>query len=405
MGNAFWCCPKWVIMPMSRAMGKRCLKKSAEIKTLLEARALREIRLEWEAINHNLFGQALVSPVFVLGNAAHTLGAWRRSSRELEISRRAVWDLPWTVVIETLKHETAHQYVDEVLGIRDETAHGPTFRRVCEDRRIDPRRALKSHQAYEAPREESRERRIARRIAGLLALAGSANVHEAHSAMNAAGRMMLKYNIEADQAKADADYSFCHLGQPSGRVRESRKILAAILVRFFFVVAIWVPVYRPRQGKRARILEICGKPHNLEIAAFVHDFLNNKAERLWRIHKEEHGIASNRDRLRFHAGVMNGFYRKLEQQGEKNREEGLVWAGDSRLQRYFKGRFPSVTRTYGRPKKIHAAFAHGHEAGKQIVLHRAVQETGTGGKLLPGGNEGGFSSGDAKTRRKPKIKK
>ena len=54
---------------------------------------------------------------------------------------RLVTEHPWTVVLEVLRHEMAHQYVDEVLGVHDETAHGPTFQAVCEARAIDGRAA------------------------------------------------------------------------------------------------------------------------------------------------------------------------------------------------------------------------------------------------------------------------
>lgn len=348
----------------------------------MERNALQELRAEWETINHNLFGNFLSAPVFLWSNATAVMGAWHRKTRELEISRHALWDLPWTAIIEILKHETAHQYVDEHLEIYDETAHGPTFRRVCADRGIDCKRALTSHQPFEAPKEMTRNRRLARKISGLLALAGSANIHEAQSAMNAAGRLMLKYNIESDQLPGNAGYMFCHLGNPTGRVRESQKILANLLVRFFFVKAVWIPVYRPKEGKRGSVLEICGEPHNLEIAAFVHDFLNDTAERLWVEHKKEKHVTSNRDRLRFHAGVMNGFHHKLEQQGKLHQEKGLIRVGDPGLESYFNHRFPSTIKIHGRRKKIYAAYAHGHEAGKSIVLHRTIHKSGAGGKML-----------------------
>ena len=55
----------------------------------------------------------------------------------LRLATRLVHDEPWQVVIEVLRHEMAHQYVDEVLRIHDESAHGPAFRKVCAERSID----------------------------------------------------------------------------------------------------------------------------------------------------------------------------------------------------------------------------------------------------------------------------
>lgn len=358
------------------------MKDTDELKASVERKALLELHNEWENINYNLFGDALDPPVMLLGDAATVLGAWRRETRELEISRRIVWDMPWTAVIEILKHETAHQYVDEILGVTDETAHGPTFRRVCAERGIDAKRGMDSGPPPGNVSGVPENRRIAARISALLALAGSANRHEAQAAMNAAQRLMLKHNVEADRFTRRSGYTFCHLGEPTGRVPESHRTLAYILSRFFFVKAIWIPVYRPRTGKRGTVLEICGEPHNLEIAAFVHGFLIETAERLWKRHKEKHHITSNRDRLRFHAGVMSGFQQKLDQQEKKHQEQGLVWVGDGGLQAYYRSRYPRITTTHGRQKKIHAAFASGREAGKGIILHRTIHDSRKSGRFL-----------------------
>ena len=40
-------------------------------------------------------------------------------------------------MVEVLKHEMAHQYAHEILGARDESAHGEAFRTVCQRLGID----------------------------------------------------------------------------------------------------------------------------------------------------------------------------------------------------------------------------------------------------------------------------
>ena len=52
-------------------------------------------------------------------------------------------------------------------------------------------------------------------------------------------------------------------------------ILAGILSDHFFVEVIWVPVWRPLDGKRGSVLEVCGSPANLELAEYVHAFVNH----------------------------------------------------------------------------------------------------------------------------------
>ena len=64
-----------------------------------------------------------------------------------------------------------------------------------------------------APAKPSEEhRKVGDRIARLLALAESPNVHEAEAAMAAAQRLLLKYNIELRDARVAQGYVWRHLG-------------------------------------------------------------------------------------------------------------------------------------------------------------------------------------------------
>src|SRR5205823_3192093 len=139
----------------------------------------------------------------------------------------------WEIVEEVLKHEMAHQFVDEVLNTRDESAHGPAFRAICERLGIDP---AASGLPASAVLEGSAER-VVQKIARLLSLAESPNQHEAEAAAVAARRLMLKHNV--DSASAPKRYGHRRLGTPTRRVEESARILAGILTGYFFVEAIW----------------------------------------------------------------------------------------------------------------------------------------------------------------------
>src|SRR5689334_14675118 len=100
----------------------------------LEAALLRELRGRYSWDNRDRFGGRLVAPVIALSDSTTHLGRWHSATRTLEISRALVLGRPWLEVTSVLEHEMAHQYVDEVLKVRTETAHGETFRRVCAER-------------------------------------------------------------------------------------------------------------------------------------------------------------------------------------------------------------------------------------------------------------------------------
>jgi hypothetical protein len=348
----------------------------------LERMLVRELLLEWRRINASYFKDALVAPVLALGVSQAHLGRWHGHTRTLEISRPLVLAQPWGAVVEVLKHEMAHQYVDEVLKVQDESAHGNAFREVCKRWGIDasaagvPEASGLDHDAQRA--------RAVERIARLLALAESPNVHEAEAAMAAAQRLMLKHNLELQGAHASSRYEYRHLGDPSGRVNEAERVLAAILAKHFFVEVIWVPVYRPREGKRGSVLEVCGSADNVEMAAYVHAFLRHTAGELWEEHKRRTGERSNRERQTFRAGVMAGFADKLSRQAKEHASQGLVWVKDGDLERFYRARHPYIRNVRYGGRQRNEAFSHGKEAGKRIVLRKPIgQPTTRRGRLLP----------------------
>jgi hypothetical protein len=353
-----------------------------ELTLSLERALLRELVAEWHRINAAHFRSALAVPSVVLSSSTSHLGRWLGDVRMLELSRPMVLAEPWPVTIEVLRHEMAHQYVHEVLGETSESPHGPAFRSVCERLGVDPAASgLPRAQRPQSPHDEATARAV-ERIARLLALAESPNVHEAEAATLAAQRLMLKHNIDA-RTRPSSGYDFCTLGAPTGRVEESQRILAGILARHFFVEVIWIPVYRPREGKRGSVLEICGSRVNLEIAEYVHGFLTHSCERLWDQHKRAHTLLSNRERRTFQSGVMAGFSAKLARESKKHRAEGLVWVKDGDLGDYFRRRHPHIrnVRYGGSPRSD--AWHKGREAGEKLVLRRGVAEGAVArGRLL-----------------------
>lgn len=351
------------------------------LTTHLTALTMRALRDAYYNINRSHFRAKLQQPVLGLSDSQTKLGQWIKQHRRLELSNRLLIEHSWGTVVEILKHEMAHQYVDEVLGCADESAHGPTFQRVCAQLGIDARATA----AIGEPGGERPARRPEiERVSRLLALAGSSNQNEAQAAMNAAQRLMLKHNLSAIDPSGQPRYGFRHLGEPTGRVNESQRVLALIIAEHFFVDVIWVPVWRVLEGKRGSVLEVCGTSANLDMAAYVHSFLSETANRLWRENKRSKRIKSNRDRLAFIAGVMTGFYNKLNAQKKQHNREGLVWAGDPALKRYLKIRHPFTRSAYYGTSRSNPAHVDGRIAGEHIVLHRGLKKGGASGpKLLP----------------------
>jgi hypothetical protein len=359
--------------------------EAAQLSVELEAKLLERLTLEWQAINYTYFGDVLRQPILQLSDTRARLGQWHGELRSLEVSRTLVIEQPWAEVIEVLKHEVAHQYVEEVLGIVDETAHGPSFRKLCARLGIDARAAAPADRSDGSDADPSDAAgRIVARIRKLLALAQSPNQNEAENAATAARRLMIKFNIEVDQARPETGeqrrYGYRHLGRGSGRILEHDRRLAKILVDYFFVEGIWLPIYRPLDGKRGTVFEICGLEPNLQMAEHVHAFLTATAERLWAEYKRETQRSSNRDRQAFLAGVMRGFEAKLAAQSSEFQAQGLVWVPAADLRQYLRRRYPKTTTVRRGGASRNDAYAEGNRAGKSIVLSQPVHTGPSGGR-------------------------
>ncbi len=345
----------------------------------LEAACVRALLAEWRRCNAAHFGQRLRAPVMALEDVESRLGCWSSRDRTIRIGRRVVLERSWGVVVEVLRHEMAHQYVEEVLGVRDEAAHGESFRRLCAELGIDGRASGMPDGGSDA------DERVLSRVAKLLALAQSPNLHEAELAMNEAQRLMLRHNIEAAAEHRARAFGYLHLGEPTGRVQVHERVLGAILCTHFFVEAIWVTAYRPRAGKSGSVLEVCGTKENLALAEYVHGFLLHTSERLWREHKRRHALRSDVPRRSYLAGVMRGFFDRLAEERTAQRAQGLVWVGDADLRRYYDARHPRRA-SVGKSRFASAsAYAQGKAAGRDIVLQRPIASSVSGaGRLLTG---------------------
>jgi hypothetical protein len=345
----------------------------------LESILLTELAATWADLSRDLFENALRHPVLALSDDTSRLGTWSRLDRTLSLSRKLVFEQSWGVVREVLKHEMAHQYVDEHLGIQDETAHGPAFARTCRERAIDVRAA-----GVPTSGDGKGQHPMVRRITRLLALADSPNLHEAEAAMNEARRLMLLHNIDASAAAEKDGVSFRHVGPVKVRSEASERTLAGILARHFFVSAIWVQVYLPLGARYGHVLEICGTPANLDVAEYVHGFLSETSQRLWRAHKSARGIRSDRDRRSFAVGVMAGFMEKLDQAEKQGPSQSRTLVLHAQVERddYMRRRYPRTRKRSAQARVAPEAYERGKEAGRTVEVRRPVAE-GSDRRLLP----------------------
>jgi hypothetical protein len=361
-------------------MAKREPKVRGPLGPELETALLRALRSEMALINWRHFRGRLVPAALRLTDVA-VLGRWVPGERTIEMSRSLVLERPWGEVVEVLRHELAHQYVEEVLGIRDEPPHGPTFQRVCRERAIDSRAAGAPDDVEGDPETA----RLVEKIRRLLALAGSPNQHEAELAMRRAQELMLKHQLS--MGSGERRYVFRHLGTPAKRKTRAEGYLGGLLAEHFFVEVIWSRVYDAYEGIEKSVLEVCGTPENVDMAEYVHAYLMQTAEHLWREARRRRPELRPGDRSAFMSGVISGFSEKLHGARSEQRGQGLVWVGDPGLSTYFQRRHPRTRSASASRSTRWAAQAAGRAEGRKVVLHRPLEGGGSSGggpRLLKG---------------------
>ena len=201
----------------------------------LKQACIRRLARDWSCFNYWYLGSKLRRPALEVEEVESRWGRWDPATRTISISARHLLEAPWDTVLETLKHEMAHQYVDEVLRLDGALPHGEAFRRASKMLAIDS--AIGAVAPGSAPAEGEDAARL-RKIRRLLALAESPNVHEAEAALAKANELLLKYNI--DLAASEHERAYCHrtVGSPTNRRSKYVMILAGLLAEHFFVETI-----------------------------------------------------------------------------------------------------------------------------------------------------------------------
>ena len=330
----------------------------------------------WRYYNEEYVAAVMQIPLIVLSSGTETLGKWEGALRRLSLSEDHIERDPWLEVMETLRHEMAHQYADEILGA-SEQPHGPAFRQACERLRCNPRASLRSsksgREAEDSDERFDKDERILRVLKKTLSLATSPNENEAEVAVKKARTLLLQYNIDVVELDQKRSFDVRRLGPTKGRRASYELWLALLLHEFFFVEVLWVFDYDPLRDKSGTVLQVHGTPANLDMAEYVHDFMGQLLERLWRKYVEDRRLQSNRERQRYYAGIIEGFYRKLQEEARSvHLGNALIWKGDAKLQEFFSYLNPRVRTSKGRGVSASKVYLDGVQEGRRVRLHRPV---------------------------------
>jgi hypothetical protein len=329
---------------------------------------------EYEKIRDDLpLISSLKIPNFIISNQfTSTLGEWDERNRTITLAEYLVKKGSWDDIIDTLKHEMAHQIVSEIFGIHDESPHGDAFKRACKILGIVPTAC-----GQISDLSKSRSGKIFDKIRKLLALGESPVKHEAELALAKAHELSLKYNIDLQLRSTLSRYGIRLLGPIFKRMPSYIWGIMRILNEFYFVQYI----RRPCQSRTAnygespgKVFELYGLPENLDLAEYVYYFLLHHGELEWQKYKQRSHLRNNRKKISFLDGLYDGFRESLAKQHKVLADEkALAWLGDSELEKFYRQRNPRIRYCNSFAHIHHAARAHGTKVGEDMRIRPGLR--------------------------------
>ncbi len=337
-----------------------------------------------------LYRVQLRPPLFEIREGQSRAGSWSPGLDTLSLASWLIRDHSWDVVLEVLKHEMSHQYVEH-LGRGDELPHGPAFQEACDRLGVHPEfRTAQGAIPRLLTGAGQKSGTMLARVEKLFALAQSANEHEAALAMAKANTILRRYNLERLDRQA-TDYDYLILKPGTKRISAHQRAIAALLKDFFYVNVVIARQFEAKSGETLRVIELTGAKENLAVADHVYHFLVRRLGYLWQEYRKNTGAAS-REKNSYWLGVLNGFREKLRRQDQEamgvtgnETESSLICASDPGLIRYYRARYPRLrTVQHAGPRVYGDPYQAGQQEGKQLVIHKGVgsEAAGAGTGLL-----------------------
>lgn len=327
-------------------------------------------------------------PLITVVDFSRTLGQWDKAARTLSIATRLILNNPWDLVLEVFKHEMAHQYVDEVLGVYDQ--HGPYFKKACSILGVDSWAQKAEVHEKEAlselknPDLEQKDLRVMRKIQALLALSKSSNEHEALLAMQRVQDLYEKYQIENLIDIQKESFGRVIIDHKKLRLPSYHRALASLLTSYFSVKVIFSTLYDKERLKSFKVLEILGKAKDVKLAEYVYWFLYNTLKILWDSYQKREGIHGLSAKHSFYSGILDGFEKKLERtQKRKSKfsrsaeEKDLMLRKEKEVEEYMHYKFPRLRTVRSYTERRNAKiFQDGREQGKELTIHEGLSSQG-----------------------------
>ena len=358
---------------------------------------LQQLQLEYEEICM-MYGLQLRLPVFEISDTKIELGSWRSDTRTLRLSRHLIVNYSWSVTMQVLKHEMAHQLCTEHFRAAG-APHGEFFQQACELLGVLPEYRRPGtvvveivEQAIGGSKISERGRECMAKVQKLLALSQSSNEHEAALAIQKANELIEKHHIRELGTDQEYRYGFGIIDRKRKRIETYQRRICTILHEYFFVRVVLSSLYDPLYNDTFKTIELLGTKENVTIAEYCYHFLENRLASLWSLNRHRFKGSTRTEKNSYYLGLLRGFYQKLQEQKKGKEEVGvkpqvgdLIVAEENRLEIFVGMRFPRLKKAPRSGVKVYGGtYNEGVETGKTISFAEGLTGAkNTFGGLLP----------------------
>ncbi len=368
-----------------------------------EKRTSDELYTEYESILHQHRVSLRPTLIQLFDSETHW-GKWDPIMRTISIAKKLIQNHSWFHVQGILKHEMAHQMVDECPFFNKESRpHGESFLLACKRLGVPNAFTHSSVQLQESPLDWKTEKKneasekLLDKVQKLLALATSSNEHEALLAMNKVREIYARYNLENEQKNEKSNFVHLIVNHHKKRIEAHQNRITSILVEHFFVKILFSQLFDAKSGEYHRVFEITGTRENTLMAEYVYYFLLQQSN-FWVKETIQAGQRkiSPLERKSFRLGILQGFSDKLRQSEQvittpsKGTELTVIgkavqkFRHNQELDSYLSEVYPNIKNvSHSNHYLDEFAFVAGKKIGRTICLHQAITtESKNYGRLL-----------------------
>ncbi len=316
-------------------------------------------------------------------------GQWSPHTRTITIAHSLLAKFPWHDVIGVLRHEMAHQFVDEALQ-QATTPHGNAFQAACEKVGVPgPFRHAQVHLQqlsldWRQTAPSSQNEKLLDKIHKLLQLATSTNEHEASLAMQKVQELYAKHHLEEMQNQKILNFYHGHILTSKKRLTSLEQRIISLLCNHYFVQVIVGFSYNIHLQIHERSIEIIGTRENVLMAEYVYHFLKKTCAQLAKNKK----LNSQKNRRSYQLGLIAGLDEQLDQSQNSTSSEIIsqalvLFRKDPQLPNYISQIHPRLVSITSHARLAsRSIFEEGKGDGKKITIHKPIEKSSSSGLRL-----------------------